>query len=50
MEPSKRTLLQVRVGDSVDADETFSLLMGEVVEPRRAWIEKNALAVDNLDI
>jgi DNA gyrase subunit B len=43
-------LLQVRVEDAVESDEIFSLLMGEAVEPRREFIEKNALDVQNLDI
>jgi len=50
MNPSSRTLLQVRVDDGVEADEIFSLLMGEAVEPRRDFIEKNALDVQNLDV
>jgi len=50
MSPARRTLLQVRVDDGVEADEIFSLLMGEEVEPRREFIEKNALDVQNLDI
>jgi len=50
MNPSTRTLLQVRVDDGVEADEIFSLLMGEAVEPRRDFIEKNALDVQNLDV
>jgi DNA gyrase subunit B len=50
MDPGTRTLLQVRVDDGVVADEMFSLLMGEAVEPRREFIEKNALDVQNLDI
>jgi DNA gyrase subunit B len=50
MSPASRTLLQVRVDDGVEADEIFSLLMGEEVEPRREFIEKNALDVQNLDI
>jgi DNA gyrase subunit B len=50
MDPKRRTLLQVKVEDTVEADEIFSLLMGEAVEPRREFIEKNALDVQNLDI
>jgi DNA gyrase subunit B len=50
MNPRSRTLLQVRVDDGVEADEIFSLLMGEAVEPRRDFIEKNALDVQNLDV
>ena len=50
MNPSTRTLLQVTIEDSIEADEIFSILMGEKVEPRRHFIEKNALYVKNLDI
>ncbi|MGQ0508170.1 MAG: DNA topoisomerase (ATP-hydrolyzing) subunit B [Myxococcaceae bacterium] len=50
MDPARRTLLQVRVDDGVEADTIFGLLMGEAVEPRREFIEKNALDVQNLDI
>ncbi|HYV45728.1 MAG TPA: DNA topoisomerase (ATP-hydrolyzing) subunit B [Myxococcaceae bacterium] len=50
MDPARRTLLQVKVEDPVDADDIFGLLMGEAVEPRREFIEKNALDVQNLDI
>jgi DNA gyrase subunit B len=50
MNPATRTLLQVRVEDAVESDEIFGLLMGEAVEPRREFIEKNALDVQNLDV
>ncbi len=49
MDPSKRTLLQVKVVDEISTSDTFTLLMGEVVEDRRKWIEDNALKVNNLD-
>src|SRR5215470_165649 len=45
-----RTLLQVKIGDLGEADEIFSRLMGDIVEPRRAFIQENALAVANLDV
>jgi DNA gyrase subunit B len=50
MNPEKRNLLQVKVEDFVDADEIFTLLMGEEVEPRREFIQNNALEVSILDI
>jgi DNA gyrase subunit B len=50
MNPDKRTLLQVRVEDAVVADEIFTTLMGDQVEPRRDFIYKNALYVSNLDL
>ena len=50
MDPATRTLLQVNLEDAMDADETFEMLMGDKVEPRRNFIEANARYVKNLDI
>ncbi|WP_170418154.1 DNA topoisomerase (ATP-hydrolyzing) subunit B [Ruegeria atlantica] len=49
LDPDARTLLQVRVDDMVEADDLFTKLMGDVVEPRREFIQQNALSVENLD-
>jgi len=50
MNPDKRTLLEVRIDDAVETDEIFTVLMGDAVEPRRKFIEDNALDVKNLDV
>ena len=49
LDPDARTLLQVKVEDMAEADDLFTKLMGDVVEPRREFIQKNALSVENLD-
>ncbi|MBE3637912.1 DNA topoisomerase (ATP-hydrolyzing) subunit B [Mangrovicoccus algicola] len=49
LDPEARTLLQVRVEDLAEADDLFTKLMGDVVEPRREFIQSNALSVENLD-
>jgi len=50
MDPEKRTLLKVQIEDPVDADDMFTILMGDKVEPRREFIQNNALEVTELDI
>ncbi|MDQ2090529.1 DNA topoisomerase (ATP-hydrolyzing) subunit B [Marimonas arenosa] len=49
LDPDARTLLQVKIDDMVEADDLFTKLMGDVVEPRREFIQQNALSVENLD-
>lgn len=49
LDPEARTLLQVKVEDLAEADDLFTKLMGDVVEPRREFIQQNALSVENLD-
>ena len=50
MDPDTRRLMQVRIEDVVASDEIFTTLMGDHVEPRREFIEHNALLVGNLDV
>ena len=50
MDPEKRILKRITIEDAYEADEIFSVLMGDAVEPRREFIEKNARYVTNLDV
>jgi DNA gyrase subunit B len=50
LDPEARSLLQVKIDHMEEADEVFSTLMGDVVEPRKEFIQENALNVVNLDI
>jgi len=50
MDPARRTLLQVTIDDAVKADETFNMLMGSAVPPRKRFIQAHAREVRNLDI
>ena len=50
LDRNARTLLQVKIKESDEADDVFAKLMGDVVEPRREFIQDNALSVANLDV
>jgi DNA gyrase subunit B len=50
MDPERRILVKVKLEDAIKADEIFTILMGDDIEPRREFIEKNAKYVKNLDI
>jgi DNA gyrase subunit B len=50
MNPSNRNIIQIKLEDAIEADLMFTTLMGEDVEPRRKFIEDNALNVSNLDV
>ena len=49
LDPESRTLLKVKIDKLFEADQVFTKLMGEVVEPRRVFIQENALSVNNID-
>ncbi len=50
MDPETRSLRRITLNDAIQADQIFTVLMGEDVEPRREWIERNAKYVVNLDV
>jgi DNA gyrase subunit B len=50
MNPVNRTLLQVKIEDTLEADQVFTVLMGDQVEPRRKFVEESALNARNLDV
>jgi DNA gyrase subunit B len=50
LDPDNRTLLRIRMDDASAADNLFRILMGDIVEPRREFIQKHALDVKNLDV
>jgi DNA gyrase subunit B len=50
MDPDTRTLLQITLNDAMDADQVFSMLMGEEVEPRKEFIHQNAIYASNIDV